>query len=62
LHWQVVKPMATEGSGKIYKIETGDVYVLNGHEAHYLRGGPDGAQMICVFTPPCTGDEVTVHY
>ncbi len=50
--------MAKEGMGKTYKIKKGDCYVLDGHEAHYLRGGQDGAHMICVFTPACTGEEV----
>ena len=50
--------MAKEGSGTIYKIQAGDAYVFDGHESHYLRGGPEGAKIICIFTPACTGKEV----
>ena len=51
--------MAKEGSGTIYKIQAGDAYVFDGHESHYLRGGPEGAKIICIFTPACTGKEVS---
>ena len=51
--------MAPMGTGKVVKVNTGDGYVLDGHEAHYLRGGPEGAQIVCIFTPPCTGQEVS---
>ena len=47
------------GTGKVVKVNTGDGYVLDGHEAHYIRGGPEGAQIVCIFTPPCTGQEVS---
>ena len=52
--------MAEEGTGHTYKIKHGDVYCLNGHEAHYLRGGNEECHLICVFNPACTGDEVKV--
>ena len=51
--------MAPMGTGKVVKVNTGNGYVLDGHEAHYLRGGPEGAQIVCIFTPPCTGQEVS---
>ena len=51
--------MAPMGTGKVVKVNTGDGYVLDGHEAHYIRGGPEGAQIVCIFTPPCTGQEVS---
>jgi len=54
-----------EGEGEIelietketYKIRAGMLYVLNGHEKHWLRGTTD-MRMVCVFNPPCTGQEV----
>ena len=56
---QLVDPMAKEGSGKTYQIQSGDAYVFDGHESHYIRGGPDGAKIICIFSPACTGKEVS---
>jgi len=44
-------------TGKIYPIESGVLYALNGHERHYLRAFED-MRMICVFNPPLTGQEV----
>lgn len=44
-------------NGKIHPINDGTLYVLNGHERHYLRAFED-MRMICVFTPPLTGREV----
>ncbi len=44
-------------SGAAYAIRPGMMYVLNGHERHLLRGKTD-MRMICVFNPPCTGQEV----
>ncbi|WP_372635925.1 ectoine synthase [Cohnella sp.] len=54
-----------EGQGEVELVETGEkhairpgmLYVLNGHEKHLLRGATD-MRMICVFSPPCTGQEV----
>ena len=53
------------GRGEIHDLETdiihpvadGTMYVLNGHERHYLRA-VETMRMICVFTPPLTGSEV----
>ena len=50
--------MAKEGTGQKYKIEAGDVYVMDGHESHYIKGGPNGAKIVCIFKPACTGKEV----
>ncbi|MBA2939798.1 ectoine synthase [Paenibacillus sp. CGMCC 1.16610] len=44
-------------SGDIYQINAGTLYVLNGHEKHFLRGKTE-MRMICVFNPPTTGREV----
>ncbi|MCQ6562818.1 ectoine synthase [Paenibacillus mendelii] len=54
-----------EGVGEIELIETrekfpiraGMMYVLNGHEKHWLRGTTD-MRMVCVFNPACSGREV----
>ncbi|WP_373232900.1 ectoine synthase [Cohnella sp.] len=54
-----------EGEGEIelvntkekFPIRPGMMYVLNGHEKHWLRGKTD-MRMVCVFNPPCTGLEV----
>ncbi len=47
----------TVTDGKIYPIRPGTLYVLDGHENHFLRGKTT-MRMICVFNPPCTGKEV----
>jgi len=44
-------------TNEIYSIRPGFLYVLDGHEKHWLRGKSD-MRMLCVFNPACTGDEV----
>lgn len=44
-------------SGKVYKIQKGTLYALNGHEKHYLRAKSE-MHMVCVFNPPLTGREI----
>ncbi|BFH16623.1 ectoine synthase [Paenibacillus melissococcoides] len=44
-------------SGAVYPIQPGTLYVLDGHEKHLLRGKSQ-MRMLCVFNPPCTGNEV----
>ena len=54
-----------EGEGEIelfdtkekFTIREGMLYVLNGHEKHLLRGTTE-MRMVCIFNPPCTGQEV----
>ena len=54
-----------EGTGQLENLETGTVhavrpgtfYCLDGHERHRLRAETT-LRMMCVFTPPLTGDEV----
>lgn len=54
-----------EGLGEIELIDTkekfsireGMLYVLNGHEKHLLRATTE-MRMVCIFNPPCTGQEV----
>jgi len=46
----------TVDDGRVYAIEPGTVYLLDGHEKHILRAETD-MRMICVFNPPLTGRE-----
>jgi L-ectoine synthase len=54
-----------EGAGSLENLETGEAhavgpgtfYCLDGHERHRLKADTD-LRMMCVFTPPLTGDEV----
>lgn len=43
--------------GKVYPIKAGTMYALDKNDEHYLRGGKEDMRMICVFTPPLTGNE-----
>jgi len=43
--------------GKIYGIRPGTMYALDKHDRHILRAITD-LRMVCVFTPPLTGQEV----
>lgn len=43
--------------GTVYPIRAGTMYALDGHEKHRLRAETD-LRMVCVFNPPCTGQEV----
>lgn len=45
-------------SGNVYPIKVGDIYVLNQHDKHYLRGGKDtDLILVSVFNPPLKGTE-----
>jgi len=44
-------------SGARFEIAPGTMYLLDGHERHVLRPRTD-VRVVCVFNPPCTGDEV----
>lgn len=44
-------------NGKVYPIQKGTMYALDGNEKHYLRANED-MRMVCVFNPPVTGREV----
>lgn len=54
-----------EGEGSLENLATGDVhtvgsgtmYALNRHDRHVLRAS-SRMRMVCVFRPPCTGQEV----
>jgi L-ectoine synthase len=44
------------GTGEVFPLGPGTVYVLDQHEAHVLRARTD-LRIICVFTPALTGQE-----
>lgn len=48
----------TIADGKKYRITPGTVYILDQHDDHYLRGGPQGMVVACAFNPPVSGREV----
>ena len=54
---ELVKPLAEEGTGEVIKVVEGTMYALDQNESHHLRGGKEECHLICVFSPPCTGDE-----
>ena len=44
--------------GNIHPIRTGDIYVLDSHDKHYLRGGRDeDLILVSIFNPPLKGTE-----
>jgi L-ectoine synthase len=44
--------------GNVYPIRPGDIYVLDKHDKHYLRGGSDkDLILVSVFNPPLSGTE-----
>ena len=43
--------------GPVHTIRAGTLYALDGHERHVLRARTR-MRMVCVFNPPCTGQEV----
>jgi L-ectoine synthase len=44
-------------TGKVYQLEPGTLYLLNGHEHHQVRPKTE-IKCVCVFNPPVTGREV----
>ena len=54
---ELVKPLAEEGTGEVFNVVEGTMYALDQNESHHLRGGKEECHLICVFSPPCTGDE-----
>ncbi len=46
-------------NGMVYPISVGDIYVLDQHDKHYLRGGKtEDLILVSVFNPPLKGTEV----
>ena len=44
--------------GKIFPIRKGDIYVLDNHDRHFLRGGKNtDLILVSVFNPPLNGTE-----
>lgn len=44
--------------GNVYPIRVGDIYVLDKHDRHFLRGSKDSDLiLVSVFNPPLTGTE-----
>ncbi len=46
----------TIDNGKVYPLKPGTMYLLNGHEKHYLRAKTQ-MRMVCVFNPALVGTE-----
>lgn len=44
-------------TGEVHPIGPGTVYALDQHDEHVLRAHTQ-LRMVCVFNPPCTGQEV----
>lgn len=44
-------------TGIVHHVEPGTLYLLNNHDKHRVRPKTD-LRMVCVFNPPCTGQEV----
>lgn len=47
-----------KATGKVYDLKPGVTYLLDKHDAHILKSGSEGTQMLCIFTPAITGKEV----
>lgn len=44
--------------GRVYRIRPGDIYVLDQHDKHYLRGGRvQDLVLVSIFNPPLKGTE-----
>jgi L-ectoine synthase len=43
--------------GNVFAVRPGDIYVLDKHDRHYLRGGKEDLVLVSVFNPPLTGTE-----
>jgi len=60
-HWESCVVTAGAGSvewaGRTVVLTPGTLYAPDRGEAHKLRAGPDGLELICVFNPPLTGAE-----
>lgn len=47
-----------DSSGAVYPIRAGDIYVLDKHDKHFLRGGKNtDLVLVSVFNPPLQGTE-----
>jgi L-ectoine synthase len=46
-----------KGTGEVYQLRPGTIYVLNDHDKHQVRPLTE-IKCVCVFNPPVTGREV----
>eukprot|EP00092_Neocalanus_flemingeri_P086737 GFUD01109351.1.p1 GENE.GFUD01109351.1~~GFUD01109351.1.p1 ORF type:complete len:163 (-),score=38.10 GFUD01109351.1:102-560(-) len=53
-----VKSIALESSGEIFNLLEGTMYALGQNESHHFKGGREECHMICVYSPPHTGEEI----
>ena len=44
-------------AGNVFPVRPGDIYVLDQHDRHYLRGGKEDLVLVSVFNPPLKGTE-----
>jgi len=44
-------------TGEVHEVSAGTMYALDLHDRHVLRAETT-MRMVCVFNPPCTGNEV----
>ena len=62
-HFEAVYCIEGEGEvetladGKIWPIKPGDIYILDQHDEHMLRGGKEDMVVACAFNPPLSGHE-----
>ncbi|MEJ6512132.1 MAG: ectoine synthase [Actinomycetota bacterium] len=49
--------LTDKASGEVHRIVPGTMYLLNDHDRHRLTVISD-LRVVCVFNPPCTGQEV----
>ncbi|HEX7322595.1 MAG TPA: ectoine synthase [Mycobacterium sp.] len=49
--------LINDETGETHALSDGTLYLLNGHEHHRVLAVTD-LRMVCVFTPPVTGQEV----
>lgn len=49
--------LCDDETGEVHPLRDGTLYLLDGHERHRVRAVTD-LRMVCVFTPPVTGQEV----
>lgn len=48
-------------TGQVHRITPGTLYALDKHDRHVLRSETQ-MRMVCVFNPPCTGEETHDEY
>jgi L-ectoine synthase len=46
------------GSGDLYILKPNTMYALDKNDPHYLRSWANELHCVCVFNPPCIGNEI----